>query len=197
MLKELHHRVKNNMQVIISLMNLQAGKIEDAELKNAFLESQSRIQAMAVVHEILHQSENLARIDLAGYLSRMCESIRKSHYSIRCDPVFHYKFDSIELKLEKSYPVGLMVNELLSNAMKHGIAGNGRGRITVLGLKESADRIKLVVEDDGPGLPDGFDWKTGTTLGLQIVRTLGEDQLGGSIKLGTGPGTRWEIAFPV
>ena len=197
LLKELHHRVKNNMQVIISLMNLQAGKIEDAELKNAFWESQSRIQAMAVVHEILHQSENLARIDLAGYLSRLCESIRKSHYSIRCNPVIDHKFDPIELKLEKSYPIGLIVNELLSNAMKHGFAEKGEGRVTVLGIRESADKIKLVVEDDGAGLPDGFDWQKATTLGLQIVRTLGEDQLGGSIKLATGPGTRWEIIFPL
>lgn len=197
LLQEIHHRVRNNMQVIISLMKLQADHIDDEYLIAAFNESQNRIHAMAAVHETLHQSDNLAGIDLANYLTKLCET---SFQTFRTDfgvIDLNVEINPIELKLEQSYPVGLVFNELLSNSLKYAFPNNCQGKIKISGKLTDNDNVKLIIDDDGVGLPAGYDWRNADSLGLQIVRTLVEDQLGGSIELDNSNGARWEINFHI
>ena len=197
LLKELHHRVKNNMQVIISLMNLQSRKMDNEKLGQAFLESQSRIYAMAAVHEILYQTSNLVGIELKRYLSKLCQAAFKTYRTDLGYINLSMEIPLIEVRLEQAYPIGLVINELLSNAFKYAFPGGKQGKIDITGEKYSSDRVRLVVQDDGVGMPKGFDWRNTDSLGLQIVRTLVQDQLGGAIETDASKGTRFEISFPL
>ena len=196
LLQEIHHRVKNNMQVIISLMNLQAGRIDDERLKTALLESTSRIYAMSAVHETLHQSEILSSIDLGKYLSKLSETIFNTYKMDTGRVRIRIKIPKIEVSLEKSYPIGLISNEILSNSLKYAFPDGGAGEIAISG--EFVDNsVRLTFADTGVGLPVDFDWRNTDSLGLGIIRALIEEQLGGTIDLDLAHGTRWTITFPV
>ena len=196
LLKELNHRVKNNMQVIISLMRLQSDKTDDKQLKNSFLETQNRIYAMSTVHETLHQSENLSSVDLAEYLSKLSETIYHTYRSNAGKVLFSTEIKSIPVDLEKSYPIGLVINELLSNSLKYAFPGGKAGEIDISGQLEG-NTAKLVLSDTGVGIPQDLNWRNTESLGLQIVRSLVEDQLQGTIDLDRTQGTKWTITFPV
>ena len=197
LIKELHHRVKNNMQVIISLMKLQSNQFTDDKLKIAFQESESRIYAMAAVHETLHQSERLTSIDLAQYLSKLSNTTIQTYRigSVYIKIITDIK--PIKLKLEQSYPIGLVFNELLSNSTKYAFPEGKSGEIKILGEMITPEKVKLIIADNGVGLPHGYDWRNTESLGLQIVRALIEDQLGGTIHLDCSSGACWEIVFPI
>ena len=197
LLHELHHRVKNNMQVIISLMNLQGNSFDDEKLKTALLESQSRIYAMSAVHAILHQADNLAGVDLARYLSTLSETVLQTYKADGKNIRIATDVAPIEVNLETSYPIGLVLNELVSNAVKYAFPDGRSGEIRVTGRQADANLIKLTVADNGVGLPEGLDWRQADSLGLRIVTALVEEQLGGSIALSNSPGARWDISFPV
>ena len=196
LLKELHHRVKNNMQVIISLMNIQASRLDDERVRIAFEESQNRIHAMAAVHETLHQSENITNIDLREYLSKLCLTTLESAWSGR-EHEFELEVEPIEVRLEQSYPIGLVINELVSNILKYAFPDGRKGKIRLSGARLSSNQAVLVMEDDGVGLPAGFDWRRADTMGLKIVRDLVEIQLGGGLELDSSNGARWTITFPL
>jgi two-component sensor histidine kinase len=193
LLKELHHRVKNNMQVIISLIKLQADQLSDPTVISAFRELQSRIYAMSAVHETLHQSANAAKIDLAEYLTMLSEGA--FHMADPGNTHIQTDLTSTEVPLDKSYPIGLLVNELLSNSFKHAFPKGRTGRITISSESDS-DMLTLVISDNGVGIPSDFDWMNTDSLGLQLVHTLVTDQLGGSIMLDRSNGTRWKITIP-
>ena len=197
LLRELHHRVKNNMQVVISLMNLQAEKYDDARLKNAFLESKSRVYAMAAVHETLHQSSNLTTISLEQYLSKLCLSIRQSYRQQANRIEVRVNVEPVEVMLEQAYPIGLVVNELLSNALKYAFAEDGQGTVEIAGRRTAANSVALRVADNGQGLPAAVDRRHPESLGLKIVWALVEEQLGGTIVADAGPGARFDITFPL
>lgn len=195
LLQEVHHRVKNNMQVIISLMKLQSNQMIDDNLKNAFIESQNRVYAMSAVHETLHQSENFASVDLAAYLSKLSETSFQTYRTDSGNIQFHTDIQPIEVNFDASYSIGLVFNELLSNSLKYAFPEGRAGKILISG-EHIENTMKLVISDDGVGMPDEFDWKNADSLGLQIVRTLIEDQLYGTIKLDVTHGTKWTITFP-
>ena len=197
LIQEIHHRVKNNMQVIISLLKLQADRIADEQFRVMFLESQSRIYAMAAVHETLHQSDNLARIDLAAYLSKLGKTVLQTYNTNSGEINLILEVEPIELKLELSYPIGLVFNELMSNTLKHAFTRGGVREIRIYGGITADNKVNLVISDDGVGLPADFDWRAADSLGLQIVRALVEDQLEGSINLDSTKGTKWGIVFPI
>jgi len=196
LLKEIHHRVKNNLQVTSSLLRLQAGTIEDARVREVFEQTQSRIRSMALVHEKLYQSSNLAQIDFGDYIRSLAALLFQScgvdENHIRLD----VGGDDVLLTIETAVPCGLIVNEVLSNALKHAFPGNGYGRIHVhLTNLEDGGR-ELTIRDDGVGLPDELDVEQGETLGLRLVRALVQ-QINGRIAVERrAPGAKFTITVP-
>ena len=195
LLKEVHHRVKNNLQVISSLLNLQAANIRDAEALEMFRESQDRVRSIAFFHEHLYQSKDLARVDLAAYLRTLADHLLASYGSSRTGVTMHVTADEdVRLGVDKAIPCGLIVNELVSNALKHGFRDGQTGTVSVILRATSHREFALIVEDDGGGIPGGYDLERARTLGHQLVLTLVR-QLGGRIELFNARGARFEISF--
>jgi two-component sensor histidine kinase/ligand-binding sensor domain-containing protein len=193
LLKEIHHRVKNNMQVISSMLRLQAGYIDDARALELFQESQNRVKSMALIHEKLYQSQDLARIDFADYLRNLTSHLFRS-YSGRSDITLNLEVSDVRLGVDVGIPCGLIVNELVSNALKHAFPNGRSGQITV-SLQRTDDTYVLSVKDDGVGFPKDVDFRDSPSLGLQLVNTL-TTQLEGEVELiSNGQGTEFRITF--
>ncbi|MGD9374734.1 MAG: histidine kinase dimerization/phosphoacceptor domain -containing protein [Anaerolineae bacterium] len=194
LLKEIHHRVKNNLQVISSLLYLQSRQIRDPVNAEMFEESRHRVRSMALVHERLYQAPDLARVDFAEYVRSLISYLYQS-YSVALDRVqVDVKVEPVDLGIDIAIPCGLILNELVTNALKHAFPPDSAGRIDVAFHHCDPDTFQLIVGDSGVGLPAGQEvWRDGS-LGLQLVRTLVE-QLGGSLHLDSGQGTRFSITF--
>jgi len=195
LLHEIHHRVKNNMAVIGSLLKMQSNSIEDEQIKEVLKESQSRINAMSAVHETLHGSKNLSEIDLKTYLSKITTSIFQT-YSVTNRVKLTTDINGIPIRIDQANPIGLVINELISNSLKYAFPDESKGEITV-SMKKLDKELELIVMDDGVGISDGFDWKNSSSLGLKIVRTLVENQLDGSIDMESKNGTKFTIKFNI
>ncbi len=194
LLKEVHHRVKNNMQVISSLVDLQAGEVADPAVRAIFQDVVFRVRSMAMVHEKLYQSDDLARIDFADYarslLSYLWRAIGPSETGIRLDQALA----PVRLPINQAVPCGLILNELFANALKHAFDGRREGRVSVSLEEDEKGRIHLTVADDGAGLPTDVDWRSASSLGLRLVQMLAR-QLHAEVAVDSGPGTRFTIAF--
>ncbi len=196
LLDEVNHRVKNNMAVINSLLKLQSNSIEDNQIKDVLKESQNRIYAMSAIHETLHGSENLSEIDLKSYLSKIISSIFQT-YSISPDKVtLNTDIEKIPISMNQASPLGLIINELISNSLKYAFPDDLKGEIN-LSIKKLDKELELVIADNGIGVPDELDWKNSNTLGLKLVRTLVENQLDGSIDMESKNGTKFSIKFDI
>jgi PAS domain S-box-containing protein len=194
LLKEIHHRVKNNMQVVSSLLNLQSRYVKDEETRQLFKESQDRVRSMALIHEKLYQSEDLSRIDFAEYVRNLVDYLFRSYGANAARVTLKTDIDGILLGIHKAIPCGLIINELVSNSLKHAFPGNRHGEIR-LDLHQNDDRFELVISDDGVGFPKGLDFQKTESLGLQLVNTLAL-QLEGTIELDSnGGGTSFRIMF--
>ncbi|MCJ7600099.1 MAG: PAS domain S-box protein [Desulfobulbaceae bacterium] len=194
MLKEIHHRVKNNMQVIISLLNLQADSIKDSTVRTLFEESRNRVSAMALIHERLYQSEDLARIDFKEYMERLVQGIADTYK--RDDVHLSVEMESIALDVNVGIPCGLIVNELITNSFKHAFPEGKKGLIRVGINKNSEGNYVLTVEDNGIGFPAEKDLRDTSSLGLRLVMVL-TSQINGTITFSRSEGTRFCITFPV
>jgi two-component sensor histidine kinase len=194
LLKEIHHRVKNNLQVISSLLYLQSRHAQDPLTLSMFLESQHRVRSMALVHETLCRTEDLARVDLAQYVRNLSSYLLQS-YSPPPNPIqLSIQVDDVSLDMDAAVPCGLILNELVSNCLKHAFPGGRQGEIIIQLRQTDQGQHILAVSDNGLGLPDGFDIRTTPSLGLQLVNRL-VNQLGGTIELSRHPGTRIQITF--
>jgi PAS domain S-box-containing protein len=194
MLKEIHHRVKNNMQVITSLLNLQSRSIRDEQALSVFQDSQNRVKSMALIHETLYQSKDLSRINFAEYLQKLVAHVSRS-YRIRPDAVkINIDVDNVSLPIDTAVPCGLIINELTSNSLKYAFPADMRGEVNIT-FEHTGPRYVLRVSDTGVGLPAGFDPETGKSLGMKLVRML-TDQLCGDLECHNGVGTTFEIKFP-
>jgi hypothetical protein len=193
LLQEIHHRVKNNLQVINSMLNLQADYVNDPATKEAFRISQSRVRAMALVHEKLYRSRNLARIDMADYLRDLAASLFKTCAANQTAIRFILKADPVFFTIEKAVPCGLILNELIVNSIKHAFPNNQAGEITV-NLTAGDKTVVMEVADNGVGLPNGLDFHQADTLGLRLVHALA-DQLDAAIDLGLDHGTKIMITL--
>lgn len=194
LLQEIHHRVKNNMQVISSLMALQAGYTDDDQIHQMFRESQSRIRSMALVHEQLYRSRDLARIDFSKYIHELTSNLMRSYQKSLGRIQLQVNSDVIHLDIDTAIPCGLIINELVSNALKHAFP-NGREGLIMVDFKASEDRsLSLIVRDDGVGFPEGLNVYRTESLGLQLVTSL-TAQLNATIGLQQTNGTAFEIRF--
>ncbi|BAQ65677.1 PAS domain S-box protein [Geminocystis sp. NIES-3709] len=194
LLKEVHHRVKNNLYVISGLLNLQSSYIEDEKLKSLFEDSQNRIQSMAVIHELLYQSDDLSEINFAEYINRLVSNLFLSynHYHTGIKPITHLQ--ECYLNIETAIPAGLLINELVTNAFKHAFPQR-EGEVTINLTTKDKEPIKLEVIDNGIGLPSNLDWEKNNSLGLRLVRLLSQ-QLDAEITVNANnQGTCFIISF--
>jgi PAS domain S-box-containing protein len=194
LLKEIHHRVKNNMQVISSLLQLQAQYIEDEPTLVLFEESQTRIHSMALIHEQLYQSEHLDRIDLPPYVQNLVANLYQSFGCGNTAIQFNLNLDPIYLNIETAIPCGLIINELVSNSLKYAFAQSLVGEINIDFHKINSQEFQLIIQDNGSGFPPGFDVENAETLGLRLVRMLAY-QLEATIAIDSQCGTCYNIVF--
>jgi len=193
LLREIHHRVKNNLQVISSLLALQARAMTDDATKKMFHESRDRIHSMALLHESLYKSDNLARIDFSEYVAQLADHLFRS-YGVAAERIrFRTELDALQLNMDSAVPCGLLINELISNSLKYAFPDGRRGEIYV-GLRGQGTQATLTVADDGVGLAPGFDWASARSLGLRLVRSLAQ-QLEATLEYTGGPGTRFRLTF--
>jgi PAS domain S-box-containing protein len=195
LLKEIHHRVKNNLQIISSLLDLQAENVADPRVRAIFEESQHHIQAMALIHESLYQSHDLARLDAADYLGRLSQQLFAAYQGSDARITLKLELERVALEPNRAIPCGLLLNELLSNSLKHAFPHGRMGEIHI-SLQACSERLTLRVRDTGVGLPEGFDFRHTDTLGLQLVYLLTE-QLGGTITLEQAGGTTFTLIVPL
>jgi len=198
LLREVHHRVKNNMQVISGLIELQAAQIQDPRIRGLFFESQNRIRTMALIHEILYRSNDYAHINFSKYLNELITYLLESYGRSRDDIVIDTRLNVTYLSLDLAIPCGLMANELISNCLKHAFPNGRKGHIMVT-LSQSQDQKKefrLSVSDDGIGFPPNLDLKKATSFGLQVINGIATHQMRGTVEVVRQPGTTVVITFP-
>jgi PAS domain S-box-containing protein len=194
LLREIHHRVKNNLQIISSLLNLQSRHIEDEPSLDMFQESRNRVRSMALVHEKLYRSDDLAKVDFCEYIQSLGRHLFMA-YGVNSTLIdLDIDVKDVFLDINTSIPCGLIINELVSNSLKHAFSGRDRGKIHVVLRPEGNDKFKIVVRDDGVGLPKGLDVTQTESLGLQLVTMLVE-QLQGTLRIDNNQGTSFEIIF--
>jgi PAS domain S-box-containing protein len=194
LLREIHHRVKNNMQVISSLLNLQSHHIQDPHVLDMFKESQRRIRSMALIHERLYQSSDLSRIEFSQYLRNLATHLFHSYQVDSSRIRLALDAEEVFLNINTAIPCGLIVNELVSNALKHGFPDGRSGEVGVELHRIEGDGYELKVRDDGVGFPEGLDFRRTQTLGMQIVVTL-VSQIDAAIELRSERGTEFKVIF--
>lgn len=194
LLKEVHHRVKNNMQVISSILNLQSSYISDENALGILRESQDRIKSMSFVHESLYQSNTLSEVNFAEYIQNIARNLYHSYGRPEGGIGLEFDLEEIYLNLDTSIPCGLIINEVVSNSLKYAFQGREKGVIKVEMGKLSDGKLKLIVSDDGIGLPEDFDIENAESLGLQLVTTL-VTQVSGELEIDVSNGTKFNIVF--
>lgn len=193
-LKEVHHRVKNNLQVISSLLFLQSIHTPDPKVLEILKESQSRVKSIALIHEKLYRSSELVRLDFAEYVRDLVSDLFRSYGMEQRGITVDLRVENVALEIDTAIPCGLIINELVSNVLKHAFPNGTTGKVTIELLPKGERRFDLLVQDDGIGLPEGLDWKTSGSLGLQLVNDLTR-QLDGTVRVDVNGGTTFRIAF--
>jgi PAS domain S-box-containing protein len=194
LLKEVHHRVKNNLQIVSSMLNLQLDRLTDRQAVASFMESQNRVRSIALFHEKLYQSRDLARIDVGEYLRGVVTGLFATYGADPGNVSLRVEAEDVPLDVDGAISCGLIVNELVSNALKYAFPDGRRGEVRV-GLRREGSDVVLEVVDDGTGLPADLDLDDPGTLGLKLVSILAE-QVRGTIEVRRSPGTRFLIHFP-
>jgi PAS domain S-box-containing protein len=195
LLQEIHHRVKNNLQLISSLLKLQSRYIRDKEDIEFFKESQNQIKSLALIHERLYQSKDLANIDFKEYTTNLANSLFHSYGIDRDKIALTIDVEDVLLGVDAAIPLGLIVNELVSNSLKHAFPEGKKGEIKIALRTTDENEIELVVSDNGLGMPKDLDFRNTESLGLHLVTILAEDQLHGKIELNRTEGTKFQIKF--
>jgi two-component sensor histidine kinase len=193
LLKEIHHRVKNNLQVISSLLNLQSAQEQNPAILAALKESQGRVRSMALVHEELYRSTDLADIPMDSYIRKLTANLFFAYQSTTTKVTLDIQARDVYLPIDTAVPCGLIINELVSNSLKHAFTKRSKGMVTVR-FHHEGQIYHLVVSDDGVGLPRGLDIEKTESLGLQLVSTLTK-QLRGTIGVACNKGTTFSLSF--
>lgn len=194
LLREVHHRVKNNLQVISGLLNLQSMYIDESGPREIYRESQNRIKTMALIHEELYQREDLARVDFAEYLANLARNLFASYNIGRGDVALELDLEKASMPLDTAIPCGLIVNELVTNSLKHAFVNGGRGAVGIAFSGSGDDSYNLRVWDTGVGFPPDLDYRCTGSMGMNLVAILTE-QLDARVSLGRRDGTSFSISF--
>ncbi len=194
LLKEIHHRVKNNLQIISSLLNLQMDHIDHEWVQEIFRDAQDRVRSIALIHEKLYQSHNLARVDMADYIRDLTGYLFQAHTTGKEGISLQIEAEEIILGIDTAVLVGLLVNELLINALKHAFPNGRSGEVRLSFKAEAGGRFGLTIADTGPGFPEGLDFQQTESLGLQLVNILVR-QLEGTITMENRNGATFQILF--
>jgi PAS domain S-box-containing protein len=195
LLKEIHHRVKNNLQIISSLLNLQASGLKEESLISVLTECRNRVTSMALIHQKLYESKSFTSISIPAYLKEMIPSLSSSYQIKNCKVELDLPAADIVLTIEAAIPLGLIMNELVTNSLKHSLKHVSNGEICISLKLLDGNNIEIKIYDNGPGFPEDVDFYNPATLGLQLVQTLVK-QLNGSIELEEKKGTRIKIVIP-
>jgi two-component sensor histidine kinase len=196
LLQEIHHRVKNNLQIICSLLSLQSNRIQDRDVLQIFADSQNRVKAMALVHERLYKSQDLGRVDFPGYTRNLTDHLIRSYRTESKAVELALDVEAVPMNINTAVPCGLIINELVSNSLKYAFQESQEGLISIRLFQQDPANLRLVVKDNGIGFPRGFDLGNAQTLGLKLVNGLTQ-QLGGTISLRNKSGTEFDIYFPL
>ncbi len=195
LLKEVHHRVKNNLQLVSGLLHLQAQTIQDPQILKAIKESQNRIESISLIHKNLYTNPNIGKIDIAEYINHLVTGILISYQITPGQITLQTDIDSVILNVDQAIPCGLIINELISNALKHAFPNNKSGEISISLHKDNHRDIQMMIRDNGIGLADNIDWINTSSLGLSLVYDLVTEQLEGSINIERCQGTIFNIQF--
>lgn len=195
--KEIHHRVKNNMQIIQSLLSLQSNEILEPEAKRPLVDSNNRIKSMALIHEILYRSDDMTVLDIKTYFDAIVQHLFKIYNNPGEEPQFIMNVSNLNLGMDRSIACGLIINELVSNALKYAYVSPSKGRLHLSLKNNSENHAVLRIQDDGKGFPSDLDLNTSDSLGLKIVKVLVKGQLKGHMKVKNDDGALFEIYFPL
>ncbi len=195
LLREIHHRVKNNMQVIVSLLRMHARRSDDKHLQGVFRDCQDRVNAMSLIHESLYRSEDLVRIDTEPYLEKLCRNLRQAHGAYGKEITLTVGKDDLPLGMDQGVAVGMIVCELVSNIFKHAFPEEKFGSVLVRLSSIGDTEVELIVQDNGIGLPVDVDIRNTSSLGLHLVSITATHELGGTIEVERDEGTRFIIRF--
>lgn len=193
LLKEIHHRVKNNLQVVVSLFNLQMDRVDNPDLHRIIRECGNRTASMAIIHETLYQTDNMASVKLDMFLLRLVTNLFQSYRNTEGRIFFNCEADGVSIDFERAVPMSLILNELISNSLKYAFPDGGKGLISINARESDEGGLTITVGDNGVGLPEGFDWSNASTLGLTLVKGLVGHQLKGTIELKRDNGTEYTI----
>ncbi|MCB2186774.1 MAG: PAS domain-containing protein [Deltaproteobacteria bacterium] len=196
LLREVHHRVKNNLQSIASLLDLQALHGATDLVADSFQECRDRVRAMCLIHQQLYRADDLALVALGPYLENLASSLFRAYGAGEGGPEFFHDAGDLCLDLDRGVACGLMFNELLSNSLKHAFPAGRPGRVTILARQSEREMVEVIFADNGVGLPPGLDLDLAPSLGLRLVRLLAEGQLGGRLEILPGPGAVFRFTFP-
>ncbi|KJU85758.1 Signal transduction histidine kinase, subgroup 2 [Candidatus Magnetobacterium bavaricum] len=194
---EVHHRVKNNLTIVSSLLKLQAYSIKDEESLNIFKEAENRIKSIAYVHEMLYRSEDLASVDFNGYIHKLVNAIYDTYKANLSNITFNLDIKKVSLGIDMAVPFGLLINELLTNAVKYAFPDERQGEIFIRLQEDTDGNIELIVRDNGVGIPQEIDIRNTRTMGFQLIAGIAEIQLGGKIELNTAETTEMKVQFKV
>jgi two-component sensor histidine kinase len=194
LLRELHHRVKNNLNVVISLLSIQFGGLEDERIQKALRDTTDRISSMALVHKLLYQSRTQEYVNFRDFFSEFSKELTNSYAQLGMIQVVS-RIDDVAFRMEKAIPVGLIVNELVTNALKYAFADGREGRIEFTVRETDPETVCISVADNGIGLSPGFDPAASQTLGMQLIHGL-TGQIGGTVEIHQNHGTTFTITFP-
>jgi two-component sensor histidine kinase len=193
LLKEVHHRVKNNLQIISSLLNLQSENIVDETFLGLIRESKNRISSMALIHEMLYASKDLSKVKIKDYITKLSQSVYRSFYTVKHNVLFNYEIDEdLHFEIDRMIPIGLILNEIISNSLKYAFPQK-EGTVAI-SLHKNGNEYTLQAGDNGVGFSDDFDYMNSKSLGMQLIHMLSE-QLGGKVKVSNKNGIRYTLTF--
>jgi two-component sensor histidine kinase len=196
MLQEIHHRVKNNLQVIASLINMQMRSLDDAGSKVALEECKTRVHAIALIHETIYRARDYARVPFSEYAKTLARRVVQATGLAAHAVDLRLAVDELSLPVDQAIPCGLILNELVTNALKHAFPNGRHGSICVELARLEQDRLRLAVRDDGVGLPGAFDIGNSSSVGLQLVATLAE-QLTAALEVSSEAGAAFVLTFAI
>lgn len=195
LIREVHHRVKNNMQVVSSILSLQSAITKDEKVADVFSQCQDRINSMALVHEKLYRTKDFSRIDLKEYIETLAKAIFNSYRKEAKKIALKVDVKNIFLDIDTAIPLGLIINELVSNSLKYAFNGKPGGEISISLADAKRGRLALRIQDNGIGLPENFDFKNTDSFGFQLVTILAENELKSEIKVNINGGTVFQLLF--